>query len=118
MELRIPKLRKGWYSPRFLEPRRMAEKALTAAMGGMGVSQVSRPCEEIDARIKAFLGRPPEGDCPGVQCRRVAAAYVKVRRNHRIVSVAVTIAVGDNGHGRREMPGMDTGPSRGRDFLE
>ncbi len=69
MELRIPKLRKGTYFPGFLEPRRMAEKALTAviqeayiqgvstrsvddlvkAMGMSGISrsQVSRLCEEI-----------------------------------------------------------------------
>ncbi len=32
VELRIPKLRKGAYFPGFLEPRRMAEKALTAVM--------------------------------------------------------------------------------------
>ena len=78
--LRIPKLRKGSYFPFFLEPRRLAEKALTAviqeayiqgvstrsvddlvkAMGGSGVSksQVSRLCEEIDVRVKAFLNRP------------------------------------------------------------
>jgi len=30
VELRIPKLRHGSYFPAFLEPRRMAEKALTA----------------------------------------------------------------------------------------
>src|ERR671918_603623 len=32
VELRIPKLRKGSYFPVFLEPRRMAEKALTAVI--------------------------------------------------------------------------------------
>jgi putative transposase len=86
VELRIPKLRKGSYFPGFLEPRRMAEKALTAviqeayiqgistrsvddlvkAMGMTGVSksQVSRLCEEIDERVKAFLDRPIEGDWP------------------------------------------------------
>ena len=32
VELRIPKLRTGSYSPSFLEPRRMAEKALTAVI--------------------------------------------------------------------------------------
>jgi hypothetical protein len=31
-ELRIPKLRKGSYFPGFLEPRRMAEEALTAVI--------------------------------------------------------------------------------------
>jgi hypothetical protein len=32
VELHIPKLRKGSYFPAFLEPRRMAEKALTAVI--------------------------------------------------------------------------------------
>jgi transposase-like protein len=86
VELRIPKLRRGSYFPGFLEPRRMAEKALTAviqeayiqgistrsvddlvkAMGMSGVSksQVSRLCEEIDERVNAFLERPIEGDWP------------------------------------------------------
>ena len=113
VELRIPKLRKGSYFPSFLEPRRMAEKALTAviqeayirgvstrsvddlvkAMGATGISrsQVSRLCEEIDDKVKAFLDRPLEGDWPYVW---LDATYVKVRRNHRIVSVAVIIAAG------------------------
>ncbi len=34
VELRIPKLRKGSCFPGFLEPRRMAEKALTAVIQG------------------------------------------------------------------------------------
>jgi transposase-like protein len=85
--LRIPKLRMGSYFPGFpFEPRRMAEKALTAviqeaytqgistrsvddlvkAMGMSGISkrQVSRLCEEIDQRVKAFLDRPIKGDWP------------------------------------------------------
>ena len=32
VELRIPRLRKGSYFPGFLEPRRLAEKALTAVI--------------------------------------------------------------------------------------
>ena len=135
VELRIPRLRKGSYFPSFLEPRRMAEKALTAviqeayiqgvstrsvddlvkAMGGSGVSksQVSRLCEEIDDKVKAFLDRPLEGDWPYVW---LDATYVKVRRNHRIVSVAVIIAVGVNTDGRREVLGMDIGPSEAETF--
>src|SRR3974390_387348 len=135
IELRIPRLRKGSYFPSFLEPRRMAEKALTAviqeayiqgvstrsvddlvqAMGGTGVSksQVSRLCEEIDARVKTFLDRPLEGDWPYVW---LDATYVKVRRNHRIVSVAVIVAVGVNADGRREVLGMDIGPSEAETF--
>jgi transposase-like protein len=130
VELRIPKLRTGSYFPSFLDPRRMAEKALTAviqeayiqgistrsvddlvkAMGMSGVSksQVSRLCEEIDGKVKAFLERPIEGDWPYLW---IDATYLKVRRGGRIVSVAVIIAIGVNADGRREVLGLEVGPS-------
>jgi len=135
VELRIPKLRKGSYFPGFLEPRRMAEKALTAviqeayiqgvstrsvddlvqAMGMTGISksQVSRLCGEIDDRVHTFLARPLEGDWPYVW---LDATYVKVREAGRIVSVAVIIAVGVNADGRREVLGLDIGPSEAETF--
>ena len=135
VELRIPKLRKGSYFPGFLEPRRLAEKALTAviqeayvhgvstrsvddlvkAMGGTGISksQVSRLCEDIDGKVKAFLDRPIEGDWPYLW---IDATYVKQRDNGRIVSAAVIVAVGVNSDGRREVLGMDIGPSEAETF--
>jgi len=42
VELRIPRLRKGSYFPGFLEPRRLAEKALTAVIQEAS-SKASRP---------------------------------------------------------------------------
>ncbi len=135
VELRIPKLRKGCYFPGFLEPRRMAEKALAAViqeayiqgvstrsvdnlvkamgMSGISKSQVSRLCEEIDGKVAAFLERPIEGDWPYLW---IDATYVKVRQNGRIVSVAVIVAVGVNNDGRREVLGMDIGPSEAETF--
>jgi putative transposase len=135
VELRIPRLRKGSYFPGFLEPRRLAEKALTAVvqeayiqgistrsvddlvkalgMSGISKSQVSRLCEEIDGRVKAFLERPIEGDWPYLW---IDATYVKVRQNGRIVSVAVIVAVGVNSDGRREVLGLDIGPSEAETF--
>ena len=135
VELRIPKLRKGSYFPFFLEPRRLAEKALTAVvqeayiqgistrsvddlvqamgMSGISKSQVSRLCEEIDVRVKAFLDRPIEGDWPYLW---IDATYIKVRQNGRIVSVAVIVAVGANTDGRREVLGMQVGPSEAETF--
>lgn len=135
VELRIPKLRKGSYFPAFLEPRRLAEKALTAvvqeayvhgvstrsvddlvkAMGMTGISksQVSRLCAEIDEKVKAFLNRPLEGDWPYLW---IDATYLKVRQSGRIVSVAVIVAVGVNSDGRREVLGMDIGPSEAEPF--
>jgi putative transposase len=135
VELRIPKLRTGSYFPGFLEPRRMAEKALTAViqeayiqgistrsvddlvkalgMSGISKSQVSRLCEEIDEKVEAFLDRPIEGDWPYLW---IDATYVKVRQNGRIVSVAVIIAVGVNSDGRREVLGMEIGASEAEPF--
>jgi putative transposase len=135
VELRIPKLRKGSYFPGFLEPRRLAEKALTAVvqeayiqgistrsvddlvkalgMSGISKSQVSRLCEEIDERVRAFLDRPIEGDWPYLW---IDATYVKVRSNGRVVPVAVIMAVGVNADGRREVLGMDIGPSEAETF--
>ena len=135
VELKIPRLRKGSYFPFFLEPRRLAEKALVAviqeayiqgvstrsvddlvkAMGGTGISksQVSRLCGEIDERVNAFLDRPIEGEWPYVW---IDATYIKVRQNNRIVSVAVTIAVGVNTDGRREVLGMKIGASEAETF--
>lgn len=76
----------------------MAEKALTAViqeayvqristrsvdapvtpmgMSGISRSQVSRLCEEIDGKVKAFVNRPIEGDWPYPW---IDATYLKVR---------------------------------------
>jgi transposase-like protein len=84
-------------------------------MGGSGVSksQVSRLCEEIDEKVDAFLERPLEGDWPYLW---IDATYVKARQNGRIVSVVTIVAVGVNADGRREILGMDTGPSEVETF--
>ncbi len=135
VELKIPKLRKGSYFPGFLEPRRIAEKALTAViqeayikdvstrsvddlvqamgMSGISKSQVSRLCGEIDGKIRDFLDRPLEGDWPYLW---LDATYVKMREAGRIVSVAVTIAVAVNDQGRREVLGMAVGASEAETF--
>ncbi len=135
VELRIPKLRKGAYFPGFLEPRRTAEKALTAViqeayiqgvstrsvddlvqamgMSGISKSEVSRLCAEIDDKVRTFLTRPLEGDWPYLW---LDATYVKVREAGRIVSVAVIIAVAVNSQGRREVLGMAIGASEAETF--
>ena len=88
---------------------------LVKAMGmeGISKSQVSRLCSEIDERVQAFLERPIEGDWPYVW---LDATYVKARRGHHIVSVAVIIAVGVNTDGRREVLGMTVGHSEAEPF--
>ena len=135
--LKVPKLRKGSYFPEFLEPRRAAEKAMTAviqeayikglstrsvdnlvkAMGMTGISksQVSRLCADIDVRVHAFLSRPLEGEWPYLW---LDATYLKVRRNGRIVSVAAIVAVAVNTNGRREVLGIAVMPSEAEAFWD
>lgn len=127
--LRIPKLRKGSYFPAFLEPRRMAEKALTAViqeayiqgvstrsvdelvqamgMSGISKSQVSRLCGEIDEKVQTFMSRPLEGDWPYVW---LDATYVKVRQTgrpqaRRLRRPAPRLTGLDLGHGKRRRLG-------------
>jgi putative transposase len=133
--LKIPKLRCGTYYPAFLEPRRMAEKALAAViqeayvhgvstrsvdelvkamgMSGISKSQVSRLCAELDERVGAFLNRPIEGDWPYLW---IDATYVKTREAGSIVSVAVIVAVAVNTEGQRQVIGMKVGPSEAETF--
>jgi len=48
IDLRIPKLRKGSYFPGFLEPRRTAEKALTAVIQEAYIQGIStRSVDEL-----------------------------------------------------------------------
>ena len=82
-------------------------------MSGISKSEVSRLCADIDQRVKSFLDRPIEGDWPYLW---IDATYVKVRQAGRIVSVAVIVAVGVNTDGRREVLGMDIGPSEAETF--
>lgn len=135
INLRIPKLRVGTYFPSLLEPRRHAEKALLAvvqqayiegvstrkvdnllqAMGLTGIdkSEVSRICKGLDEMVQEFRKRPLEGRYPYVW---LDALYLKVRQNHRIVSLAMVIAIGVNDLGERELLGFELGGSETEAF--
>ena len=131
MELHIPKLREGSYSPSLLEPRRRSERALLAviqqayvegvstrrvddlvkALGceGISKSQVSRICQELDVVVDGFLGRPLDGG--PYPYLWLDALIQKVREDGRIVNVSVVVATAVNGEGKREIIGMDVGTS-------
>jgi transposase-like protein len=133
--LQIPKLRKGTYYPSFLEPRRRAERALLAviqsayvegvstrkvddlvqALGLTGIdkSKVSRMCKELDEGVTAFRNRPLEVAYPYLW---LDALYLKVRQNHRIVSMAVVLAIGVRETGEREILAIDIGASEEEAF--
>ena len=93
--------------------RSVDELVQAMGMDGISKSQVSRLCEEIDEKVKPFLGRPIEGDWPYVW---LDATYLKVRRAGRIVSIAVRHR--DRRQRRRPARGAGPGhlPLRSRDF--
>lgn len=132
LTLRVPRGRDGSYFPSLLEPRRRAERALVAvvqeayvqgvstrrveelarALGLQGISksQVSLVCQELDTEVERFRARPlGEAAYPYVW---LDATFVKARRDGRVVSQAVVIAIGLNAQtGQREVLGVDVGPS-------
>jgi transposase-like protein len=135
IDLAIPKLRKGSYFPSLLEPRRPTEKALLAviqeaylkgvstrkvddllkALGLTGIdkSSVSRICKELDHTVEEFRHRPLQESYPYVW---LDAMYLKVRQNHRVVSLALVIAIGVDNTGERHMLGFDLGASEDEEF--
>jgi putative transposase len=130
IDLKVPRTRDGGFIPSILEPRKRAEKALTAviqeayvngvstrrvddlvkALGidGVSKSQVSRICQELDEEIGRFRARRIEVANPYVW---LDATYLKVRENGQVVSMAVVIAIGVKESGEREVLGWDIGPS-------
>jgi len=136
VELRVPRVRDGGFFPSLLEPRRRAERALSAVvqeayvhgistrkvdelvkalgMTGISKSQVSRLCEELDEEVERFRNRELEGPYPYVW---LDATYLKARQDGRVSSVAVVIAIGVKGDtGEREVLGLDVGPSEDGSF--
>jgi putative transposase len=130
LDLRIPKLREGSYFPSILEPRKKAEKALSAVLqeayvlgvstrkvddlvkalgiSGVSKSEVSRVCEDLDEVVSAFRNRPLAGAYPYLW---LDATYLKVRENGRVLSMAMVVAVGVKFTGEREVLGHDLGPA-------
>jgi putative transposase len=127
IDLQIPKLRHGSYFPGWLlEPRRRAEKALTAVVAeayllgvstrkvedlvqSLGVeklskSQVSVLAKELDVVVNSFRQRRLEEEFRYVW---LDALVMKCREEGRIANVACLIAVGVNAEGRREVLGLE-----------
>jgi putative transposase len=129
IELAVPRVRSGSFLPSILEPRRRAERALTAvvaqcyvegvstrrvddiarAMGidGISKSQVSRLCAELDEVVAAWRNRPL--DAGPYAFVWLDALVVKVREGGRVVNTAALVATGVNADGYREILGLDIG---------
>src|SRR5947209_1561891 len=89
--------------------RRVDDLVKALGLDGISKSQVSRLCEELDVEVERFRTRKLEGTYPYTW---LDATFLKVRQDHRVVNMAVVIAVGLNAAtGQREVLGVDIGPS-------
>ena len=122
MYLLVPKLRRGGYIPFFVTERKRSEHALiemvleayangvstrkidhlARAMGieNISASQVSEITKELDSQVEVFRTRPLEPVYPVIW---VDAVYEKIRKNGRVVSMAVMVVTGVNLAGTREI---------------
>jgi transposase-like protein len=136
IQLSIPKLRRGSYFPEWLlEPRRLSEQALLnviqeAYVQGISTrkvealaqqlglekldkSKVSRITQALQEEVDGFRNRRLEGEYPYVF---LDALYPKMRLNHRVVSVALVIAIGIREDGRKVILGFAVGAAESEAF--
>lgn len=126
LELRVPQTRDGRFYPSLLERYQRSEGALIAALAecyvqGVSTRKVASICEELfggsvshetvsryaarlDEELEPWRTRPLEDAYPYLM---VDARYEKARVEHRIVDVAVLVAVGVNSDGHREVLAVD-----------
>lgn len=132
--LRVPKLRSGGYTPRFVEPRSRIEKAMftviqeayingvstrkvTDIAKAMGIShidksKVSRICTELDAVVTQWRTRPLD-DCDHPYLW-LDAKYLKVRDGGRVVSKAFIVADAVRSDGYRTILGCELAETESR----
>jgi len=125
LELRVPQTRDGGFFPTALERYQRSEGALISALAecyvqGVSTRKVSAICEELfgetlshdtvsryaqelDAELAPWRERPLEEEFPYVL---VDARYEKARVDHRIVDVAVQVAIGVSEQGHRHVLGV------------
>ena len=127
LELEVPRTRDGEFYPFLLERYQRSEKALVAALAecyvqGVSTRRVARICEELfggrvspetvsryvqelDAELEPWRTRElEEVEFPYLL---VDARYEKCRVDHRIVDVAVLVAVGVSADGYRQVLGVE-----------
>ena len=131
LTLQVPQLRDGSFCPEIFKRYQRSEQAFVLAMMEMVVqgvstrkvaaiteelcgieiskSTVSRLCEGLDARLRAFNERRLDGHIfPFVM---VDALYIKARGEDRVQSKAVLIASGIDAKGYRHVLGVAIGDS-------
>jgi len=127
IDLRVPRTRDGEFFPSLLQQYQRSEAALITSLAecwvqGVSTRKVSRICEELfgeplshetvsryaqrlDAELDPWRERRFECSFPYLI---LDARYEKARVDHRIVDVAVLVAIGVDEEGRRQVLGVET----------
>ena len=127
LRLRVPRTRDGEFFPSLLERYQRSEGALVSALAecwvqGVSTRKVAKICEELfgeplshetvsryaqklEADLEPWRERALERSFPYVI---LDARYEKARVDHRIVDVAVLVAVGVDEAGYRQVLGVET----------
>ena len=122
LDLRVPKTRDGGFYPTLLEGYQRSERALICALAtcyvqGVSTRKVSKICTELfgdtlshetvsryartlDEELEPWRERTLEKDFPYLL---LDARYEKARVDHRIVDVAVLVAIGVDEDGYRQV---------------
>lgn len=126
LQLSISQTRDGSFSTELFERYQRSEQALICCLQEMVIngvstrkvkkvteqlcglefskSQVSEISKKLDTEIQAWLNRQLTDDYPYLF---VDARYNKLRRDHKVESHAVLVAVGVNHSGKRDIIGVD-----------
>lgn len=126
LQLSIPQTRDGSFSTELFERYQRSEQALICCLQEMVIngvstrkvkkiteqlcglafsrSQVSEISKKLDTEIQAWLNRQLTDEYPYLF---VDARYNKLRRDHKVESHAVLVAVGVNQSGKRDIIGVD-----------
>ena len=134
LTLKIPRHRNGQFSTELFSRYQRSEQALVLAMMEMVIngvstrkveliteelcgkkfskSTVSSLCQSLDPMVEAFKTRPLEKHYPFVL---VDAIYLKVRKDGRVQSRGLLVAIGINEDGHREIIGFGVANSESED---
>lgn len=135
LNLLIPKVREGGYTPSFLAHRQRSEQALICAIQemyisgvstrkisklvkdlgieGLSASEVSNIAKGLDEQVKAFRERRLNDHIYPILW--VDALYEKVRVGNTVVSMAIEVVCGVNEDGKREVLAIEPMPEESKE---
>jgi putative transposase len=98
---------------RGVRTRRMERLFRAFGLPGIDKSKVSRICKELNEMVHQFRERPFQACYPYIWLDAIA---LKVRENHRVVSLLMAIAIGVDQQGDRHIVGFELGAGESEAF--